>query len=864
MGYEFRDLQPFTGTETVSHPSEAMIFNGILIEQLIPEYQTLQVTGRELLGQTLDKLKVGNQDGQRLQQYSRPDRTITIKYQIDAPTPQRYREIYYQLNAILSGVNNKISFLDAPDKYFVGSVEDPDIPDGGRLLVVSSFTIWCGDPYAYATTPDVFSFDNKDSIQTVTSDLSGKVVGNLSVPHTVYSGTEPVTVAMAKPDSYTQEVSQTEYAQMGSRDNKPATLTAKAVHQFSTGPTADDKKNGEWGAIDSVTFNGDEFTISGWHATNESTHMPYRFIILTDDDWTHEFYRIKVDGNDRADVGNYLPQIANSATSGFTGTFKYDSSMGARGRIQAHLRFSDSESGEGQWNDYTSSISVGDWWRETMPHYLIKADVIQALEHNQPGFWTRYGLHNRSQQLEWIRANFVSAKIESFIRGGSALGNNAVMKLWDGDNAWIGNQATSRTDLAQLQYNYGTVDEFLAIVDDQGYIYANIYPEYVVNHVANGDSHIDLDYFDIQLRVELPTSNQLVIQNDGTQPVPISFDVVNHDQNGYLSIQNDRNEMIMIGSREQPDTVEKEQSETLFKLNTAKYDISDFAVNIGKLGPNEDGREVGTFDTIEQVDGKYWAARVLKVENFGPSLENGRGWHGPSLHRDYGPDSKKAVGSDNFYCHNYMTLWSDLNSEGLQSITLQGADSEHIITVQLWTGHGFNAELLVRVGKNGDVVYRDANNPRWNSFRGNIDITRSNGMWNVVVEDVEGGTGARQVISAIDPDKIKVTGWTYWRAIYGTNTGFVAAMDIHDTSFRKDNVDVITDVPNTFADGDKITVKGSDKKVELFVNGANKFGLMNMPYYPLMAYPGKNILSFTVSSFAQKPTVTATIIEKYI
>lgn len=105
-------------------------------------------------------------------------------------------------------------------------------------------------------------------------------------------------------------------------------------------------------------------------------------------------------------------------------------------RIQVHLRYSDAENGEGNWTDYTASIQVNSDWRQTAPHYLIKVDVLQAIETKQPGFWNKLNLTDRGTQREWIKNNLVSAKVESYAYGHSPDSNNAAMQIWDNDKSW--------------------------------------------------------------------------------------------------------------------------------------------------------------------------------------------------------------------------------------------------------------------------------------------------------------------------------------------------------------------------------------------------------------------------------------------
>ena len=77
--YDFHNMQPRDMPDIEYLPTEAMTIDGVTIERVIPEYKTLNVTGRELIGNTLGTLKVGTQDGERLQSRSRPTREITVE-----------------------------------------------------------------------------------------------------------------------------------------------------------------------------------------------------------------------------------------------------------------------------------------------------------------------------------------------------------------------------------------------------------------------------------------------------------------------------------------------------------------------------------------------------------------------------------------------------------------------------------------------------------------------------------------------------------------------------------------------------------------------------------------------------------------
>lgn len=231
MAYGFRDLEPTTEVAMGGLPSEAMTFNGVTIEKVIPEYQTLQVMGRELMGQTLDTIKVGQQDGERIQGHSIPPREITIKYQINADSPERFRAIFYELNQILSGVDNKFYFADDPEKYFIGTLEEASVPDGGKLQVVSDFTILCNDPYAYSVREDEFTFNDEAETVDLTLDLAGKVFGDLnSNPNSIW-GAQWHEIESRVPSSFGWEWEQENYAKIIKQDGVSGSYTRPESEQ---------------------------------------------------------------------------------------------------------------------------------------------------------------------------------------------------------------------------------------------------------------------------------------------------------------------------------------------------------------------------------------------------------------------------------------------------------------------------------------------------------------------------------------------------------------------------------------------------------------------------------------------------------
>ena len=146
--YKFTDtIEQFTQEGL---PAEAVNFDGKWIEEEIPGYRTLAVSGRELLESEVQEVQIGELDGAKYQSDRYLPRTITVKYLLCAKTNTAFREAFNKLNAVLHKGKCKVVFNDERDKYFMGvkaSIED--VPSG-RNNVTGKYEIYCTDPFKYA------------------------------------------------------------------------------------------------------------------------------------------------------------------------------------------------------------------------------------------------------------------------------------------------------------------------------------------------------------------------------------------------------------------------------------------------------------------------------------------------------------------------------------------------------------------------------------------------------------------------------------------------------------------------------------------------------------------------------------------
>ena len=146
--YKFTDtIEQFTQEDL---PAEAVNFDGKWIEEEIPGYRTLAVSGRELLESEVQEVQIGELDGAKYQSDRYLPRTITVTYLLCAKTNTAFREAFNKLNAVLHKGKCKVVFNDERDKYFMGvkaSIED--VPSG-RNNVTGKYEIYCTDPFKYA------------------------------------------------------------------------------------------------------------------------------------------------------------------------------------------------------------------------------------------------------------------------------------------------------------------------------------------------------------------------------------------------------------------------------------------------------------------------------------------------------------------------------------------------------------------------------------------------------------------------------------------------------------------------------------------------------------------------------------------
>lgn len=146
--YSFVDIKETS--EGITLPSEAMQINGEYLEDLVPGYRTLSVSGREALSPEIESFHTGIRDGSSRKSRRYPERIITVKYQLISKSNEEFREAYNKLGGVLNTEDAQLIFRDEPDKYFIGTPSLVEEVEQGRNAVVGELEFLCLDPFKYS------------------------------------------------------------------------------------------------------------------------------------------------------------------------------------------------------------------------------------------------------------------------------------------------------------------------------------------------------------------------------------------------------------------------------------------------------------------------------------------------------------------------------------------------------------------------------------------------------------------------------------------------------------------------------------------------------------------------------------------
>lgn len=146
--YKFTDITDWQDVQSL--PSVAMEYDGYFLENEIQGYETLKVKGREMLNVDIESENPSGRNGSYITGQTLPSRELTVTYMLKAESNEAFQYKYSLLmKKLLKFADVGIRFIDQKGVFYYGRYAgNDDVPDD-RNWVVSSFTIFCQDPYKY-------------------------------------------------------------------------------------------------------------------------------------------------------------------------------------------------------------------------------------------------------------------------------------------------------------------------------------------------------------------------------------------------------------------------------------------------------------------------------------------------------------------------------------------------------------------------------------------------------------------------------------------------------------------------------------------------------------------------------------------
>lgn len=139
--------------------TEALIWNGVVIDNEIKGFRTLAVEGRENVSRETITMS-RPQDGDIELGSSVVGKTIKILFSIVSTNSRDFNNSWYQLKKLVRGEKQPFNFADEQDFVRYGTIRAITNETVGTFSSKGSIEIYMSDPFSYAPSRDVKIFAN--------------------------------------------------------------------------------------------------------------------------------------------------------------------------------------------------------------------------------------------------------------------------------------------------------------------------------------------------------------------------------------------------------------------------------------------------------------------------------------------------------------------------------------------------------------------------------------------------------------------------------------------------------------------------------------------------------------------------------
>lgn len=346
---------------------------------------------------------------------------------------------------------------------------------------------------------------------------------------------------------------------------------------------------------------------------------------------------------------------------------------------------------------------------------------------------------------------------------------------------------------------------------------------------------------------------EATIVNNGTEEVPVSYNITHNHENGFLGIVSEYG-AIQLGKIDEVDAVPAQKSEVLFRCDSADEFLSVFTVGEGIFDKNQNYGRDGTFGSVS-LNGRQWLALN--------SVGTGSSWHGAIAKKDLPADSSGVTGAKNFTCQ--YTMWFETGKvpqTGAIEVVIGDSAGKQLASMHI-VKSSTNSNICSAVFQVGSVEKgRVKYEPGYWSY------TAKGGVIKIVKtgERFEFHFNGKKYSYSDSSLKDKEAYSVSVSEIQYSNRGkgnLVTHMYFGYLYFQKDNVEYLKDIPNRYPEDSVVYVDGEAGKV--YVDGipSQQDEVKGTKYFKIP--PGETKVQFYYSDFSDPPpTVEARIREAYL
>lgn len=355
----------------------------------------------------------------------------------------------------------------------------------------------------------------------------------------------------------------------------------------------------------------------------------------------------------------------------------------------------------------------------------------------------------------------------------------------------------------------------------------------------------------------------ITINNEGTVPTPVSFNITNKGDNGYFGLVNE-NSTIKIGNPDEIDGYDYKNNEVLLDHDFKSADeLTGWQMNTVKSSYYKPTTLSGSFGVRAGTNQDL----SVYVSDYSAGSDKSM-WFGPSMYKKIKADSFGNTDQENFIFYSLVGAQDKVGDAfGVQSLDIVDKDKKMICGFYFrklnWSTR--DMQLYFYVGDKIVMKWEDTNAYLMRDFIGGITIEKHGADFHFSIRNITNGATGGYSWHDETYGKMKANGVVYWGGKAGGDTK-VFNMELFMLRFSS-TVEGWRDSRNMFSNDDNIEIETSDTgygALRTYVNYAPAINIQDIGSKPIIAPVGESIIKITTSTFSKNPVVKATIRERYL